>query len=331
MESLETKNPFINGILQAVDYDPAKYIIPEGTRGQRDYVMSRSSLMEFEPRIGKPTCPRKWLAGRQKEDTSSTLWGTIMDALLLSPEHFDERFIVQPLTYPATKTSTAVKSGECNIGDPIKWNNAATFCKEWKNEAEQTGKIIVSVEQRADAELSLERLKQDDRISEYVSCSQKQVYVTAEYRDKATGIVVKCKALLDLVPNKDHVDFGKTLADFKTTQCAENSKWKRSVFDFDYHVQAAWFLDIFVAATGQDRLEFYHILQENSAPFETGRRFMESAFLEHGRSTYLAALQFYCQCLKSNFWPGYDDVSNNANGLSINGWTSVDLEDWMIK
>jgi hypothetical protein len=174
-------------------------------------------------------------------------------------------------------------------------------------------------------EAAVARLHGDEIIHDLFSYSKKQVQVTGEYHDQETGIVVPVKALIDLLPITTHVDFGKCIVDLKTTTSAARRPYQRATYQYGYHVQAAWYLDLYVASTGEDRTDFLNVVQESFPPFQPGRRLISSELVELGRSDYIGALRDYCQCLKTGTWPDYERGDRVINGFSV-----VELEAWMI-
>jgi len=76
----------------------------------------------------------------------------------------------------------------------------------------------------------------------------------------------------------------------------------------------------------KQRKVFLHVIVENVPPFEPARRMLSEAFIAVGRARYVAALERYCECLKSGDWPGYDD----AGGDIVNGWRLVQPAAFMI-
>lgn len=286
-ERPEIQNPFTNSRVVAVQFDPEAYHKNEVPRGHSKFVMSRSELMEFA------TCPARWMSGYKDDDTKSTEWGTIMDVMFLDANRVSERLAVAPETYPDSKT-----------GLPKPWNWNATYCDEWRNK--RAGKVVVKHERHKDAEAALKALLADPDIAKIAYESAKQVYVVADYKDRATGITVQVKSLIDIVPFKDCTRFGKCLGDFKTCSDAEPRKYVRSINDYYYNVQAALNLDIYCAATGEDRCSFFNILQENFSPWQVGKRFISPTFIDLGRAKYTHALHLYCRCLSDGYWPGYE-------------------------
>jgi len=132
------------------------------------------------------------------------------------------------------------------------------------------------------------------------------------------------KILIDLCPAVDS-EWGKSLVDLKTATSAAVRPWTRAVHDHNLHVQAALYLDVWTACTGEDRTDFLHIVQESFAPYETCKRMLSAEYIEIGRMKYLDALKRYCQCLKTGIWPGYE-VSRE-----FNGWGIIEPEPWMVQ
>jgi hypothetical protein len=294
---------------KGIDY--AEYAKQTTTRGEPGYVLSRGDLMEFAK------CPRRWRLGyADDDDTKSTEWGQLLEIILLDKAHIFKRIAVTPLEYPAKPAKK---------GDPIEdkpWNWNATYCKDWREK--QGDKLVVAQKHFTEAEDAVQRLMDDKCIASLISASDSQVMVTGEYHDDATALVVPCRGLIDLHPSDPKSNFDDALADLKTCASAEPRPWARAVFQRGYHVQAALYLDLFNCATGEDRREFLHVLQENVKPFETARRSLSAEFISIGRDFYRNALVRYCQCLKSGTWPGYDDES------SAFPWQVVDVEPWMV-
>lgn len=306
----ETRNPFKAGSGRIVGTSvlPSAYHRAEHKRGSRDYVMSRSALMDFA------ACPAKWLAGAQDGDetgdTAATAWGSLMDGLITLPaEQFDELFAVCPDTY----------------GDKP-WNLNATYCKEWA--ADQGGKQIVKEPLFRKAQEAVQRLLDDEEFAQIVLASQKQVHVEAQYQDRATGIVVPFKILVDLLPPKEHETLGKSLIDFKTCRDASLRKWQRDVEEYGYQTQGATYLDVFNAVDGEDRQDFRHILSESEHPWQPGWRCLSLENVQVGRLEYTGALERYCRCLETGEWPGYEAQAQ----LRIDGkWAMVDPTPWKLK
>lgn len=291
------------------DVPNAEYRKQAFERGHPKHVMSRGSLMDFM------ACPSRWRKGYETPDTKATEWGTLIDTMALTPHLAVDRIAVAPATYPAEK------------GESKPWNWNANHCKEWRKQ--QGGKLVFKNETAQDAKAAIEILIGDPIIREFLECSERQVMVMADYQDDETGIVVPVKILIDLVPTHEHIPFGKSLADLKTSFTADPYVWEKKVFDDDLDTQGALYLDVYTAATNEDRVDFRHIIQESEPPFQVGRRWLTSEYIEIGRMKYLAALKRYARCLKENVWPDYDSEARPGRTL-INGWNETRPADWMM-
>ena len=278
------------------------YSRQDAKRGDGEFSMSRGELVNFASN------PAKWIAGfkEDSEATPSTDWGSMIDCLLTSPEKFDANFAVSPETYPDAKT-----------GEPKPWTGAANFCKAWKKE--QGDKTIIKSETMGSAEKAVSALRENQLIAELFSVSKKQVMVAGFWLDEATGLEIPIRVLIDLMPPKDHAIFGKWICDFKTARDGNPAKWPRVIDDHSYDVQAALITDLWIAATGEDRTDFVHIVQENVAPFHvtTPLPALSAEFLQYGRTKYQAALAKYAQCLATNVWPSYAPGGEVMFGLQM--------------
>ena len=300
-------NPLTNAKIVGDGIEPDTYHKTAGERGKPDFIMSRGNLVEFD------RCPSRWINGYESEETKASEWGSLIDALALDGHNFDAKFAVIPETYPATKT-----------GEPKEWNWNATYCKEWRDA--QGGKQVVKHETHQQAQNAIKFLFGDPQIGELIKFSKHQVMVMGEYRDEETGLIIPLKALLDLVPDLKHPQFGKCLADLKTCNSAAIYPWTKSVFDHSYHVQAALYLDLYTATTGEDRTDWLHVLQESFPPWQVGKRLLSAEFVELGRLKYVSALRRYCQCLKAGQWPGYEDGQRRV----LDGWSVVEPAPYMV-
>lgn len=332
MERPEFSNPFTNGKVIGQNIDPKEYHRRDEKvlRGNPAFVMSRSELMTFDEN------PWKWINGVEDDGSKSTDWGDLMDCVLLAPDRFDAQFVVAPPTYPANAKSTAVVNGECEVGDPLPWDGTASFCKKWKKENAEGRRVIKSTEMD-DVDKAQEVLySADPGIARVLQNSRKQVMVTAEYRDHATGLVVPFKILIDLLPDQvpDREDgqrdeVSRSIMDFKTAQTAEPREWAKALFRFQYHVQSSCYLDVYAAAVpGEERDRFKHIVQENTAPFYPMRHGVSDTLLRLGRDAYVPALRKYCRCVKDRQWPGYPALPGQ---IIIDGYHDALAPDWALK
>lgn len=266
--------------------------------------------------------PRRWRNGYQSPESKAKEYGELLDCLALTPMQWPRRFVVEPQTYPAPASHEKVKKGTIAEGDPLPWNNNATICKTWSDEQKRKGLTLVDFELNGKVHAALRVLQADPKASELLKSGVAQVWVAAEYKDKQTGLVVPVKCLIDLVPLADHPLYGEYLVDLKTSKSAAPGWFARDVYKYGYDLQAAWYLDLYNAASGEQRIDFAHIVQENFPPYETRVPILGRRFVERGRLRYHAALEVYCRCVCSGHWPGYD--------VSGCDWPITEPEEWML-
>ena len=96
-----------------------------------------------------------------------------------------------------------------------------------------------------------------------------------------------------------------------------------------YHVQSAFDLDLYNAATGEQRDTWCFVLSENFPPYETGRAILSLEKLNCGRIIYRAYLAKYAKCLATGKWPGYQDGVETLDGWSLDKASKLDELDAM--
>lgn len=280
-------------------------------RGTATFAMSPSQLKEFS------RCPQRWVNKYESPSSEAKEWGLLLDCLLLTPQHFETRYVVVPADAPKRPSKSQLRAKK-----PSKETVAAI---EWWAEFNQShpGCEIVDEALVSDCHAAIATLRRDEIAAAFVDSSDKQVLVKALWQDEATGLSVPARCLIDLAP-KSETEFAKCLGDLKSGRSAALVPFQRQCFDLSWHVQAAFDLDLYVAATGEDRNTWCFIVQENFAPWQPGKRLLSQSFLELGRTTYQRQLANYCLCLKTGVWPGYDDTDE-----AIQGWSLIEPDPWM--
>ena len=293
-------NPLVNARIISESTLPSDYMSQAAKRGEIGFEMSRSELCDFAP------CPARWRAGyREGASTSSQEWGSLLDCVVLTPEQFESRYAIVPSEYQNEK------------GEIKPWNFNANACKNWR--AANDGKDEVKSDALKDAHDAKAVLLGDPDIRDLLTDSARQVFVRADYEDRDTGLVIPVKCLIDIVPSPTGNN-ASSLADLKTASFAGHEHWKRECVKYGYDLQAAMCIDMFSLASGRHITDFLHVVQESFPPWQVAHPYFSGDWLNLARSKYIAILARYAQCLKTNVWPGYDT-----------GWTSMNLEEWMMR
>jgi len=110
------------------------------------------------------------------------------------------------------------------------------------------------------------------------------------------------------------------IVDLKTTEDAGKSGFGKSVWNYRYHVQAAFYLDAYRYQYGQDARGFIFIAVEKKPPFAVALYYATPEMIDIGRREYERDLRIYHRCLLTNEWPAYGD-----------GIEPIELPAWAYK
>ena len=247
-------------------------------RGNPGYVMSYSGLKDFAD------CPHKWLVEPKEKPSAAMVWGDLVDTICFEPMKFGERFAVRPNFYTDEN------------GNQKPWHHASNTCKLWLQENVKGREIVESAAVR-DANEAIDSIK-DAGLWGYLSDSQVQVRITADYTDERTGLVIPFGFTPDSVPNMDDC-----IADLK--KCYSIPKFESQVWTLKYFLQAWMYQQAWLAATGERKELFFWVVVEDQEPFEAALIECDPAWLEMGEIYFQNSMRLYCDCLASNTWPGY--------------------------
>lgn len=131
---------------------------------------------------------------------------------------------------------------------------------------------------------------------------------TIATKDFETGVPIKCRP--DLL-----TDSG-IIVDWKSTIDASPTGFAKSVANFGYHRQAAFYLDCCKYA-GVDVNRFLFVAVEKSAPYLVAVYELDEASIQLGRELNQRDLSQFAICQARNEWPGYSD---NIEALHLPNW-----------
>jgi hypothetical protein len=142
--------------------------------------------------------------------------------------------------------------------------------------------------------------------------------VSLFWHDERYGVDRKCR--LDWLPN---IVEGQSLIipDYKTTTSASPESLSRSVANFGYHMQHAWYVDAVEAVLGVSAL-FVFVAQEKSPPYLVTPFEIDQNGVETGRAKNDAALEMFADCTSSGFWPSWS--ADEIVSLSLPRWADRD-------
>ena len=238
---------------------------------------------------------------QEKALTDSLILGSLVDALTISPAELDN-FEELPETYINTK------------GQEMPFNLRSKSCKQAYDAIIADGVTPIKAEQMAEAERIVSGIRSNPAASQLIDSGKKQVSLVWE--DEDTGVL--CKGRLDLVDNE-------YITDIKTTRDATKDAFSRAIYQFGYHIQAAFYLDGW-ARLNKQSLGYKIIAAENSAPYCTAVYTLGEPSIESGQAQYKAALARYADILANDpdFQAGYSAI---AEPIDIPVWAVTKILD----
>lgn len=222
------------------------------------------------------------------EPTKAMIFGSAVHRSFLEPEIFKNEYAAAPVV---DKRTTKGKET---------W---AYF------EAENKGKKIISIDDCNTINDIVKALHSHEIVSKmFKNANQSNIEISAY----ANLEEVLCRGRCDFM--LPHLGM---IVDLKTTQDARPYEFQRSVVDYKYHVQAAYYLDLFTAATGIKFDKFCFVCVEKEAPHGVQVYVADPEMVEVGRYEYMKALHLYKECLAKDSWPSYPEKVLN---LSLPTW-----------
>lgn len=128
--------------------------------------------------------------------------------------------------------------------------------------------------------------------------------------DPETGVT--CRHRFDKLLNSG------VAIDLKTTIDARPDAFSRAIYNYNYHVQAAFYADQHEWITGIELADFIFIVVESEPPYATNIYRLSEESIQIGRETYRKALNIYASCRELDTWPAYD--TNGIQEISIPQW-----------
>jgi exodeoxyribonuclease VIII len=233
-----------------------------------------------------------------------------------SPAHY--RFREAPEPTRSMEIGTAIHTA---ILEPARFDAEYVLLKDVKDRraseykqavaAHGTERVLVSTE--ADNVIGMrESVLCNPRVTQWLASGG-----TAELSlfalDPVTGVVVRIRP--------DFLTASNAIIDLKSTLDARPEGFSKSILNYSYHMQAAFYMDVFKWATGESADSFRFIAVEKDLPHASMVYRLDDTALAEGRKMYRQALNTYAKCLEADLWPTYE---NSADDI-------ISLPDWEIR
>lgn len=255
---------------------------------------------EYRAAAGLSASDAKVLLGKRPPAESPALaFGTLVHTIILEPHRLDCYVSLDAAAIAGTNPKT---------GRPY---DAPQMTSKWKAavaEAEQDGKTVVALADWEAAHRMAEAVHAHRTARQVLDlCQRREVSGWAEH---PSGVLVKGR--LDML--------GVGLAgDLKTTQDADPDRFGRTCHDFGYHVSAANYLDIALAA-GEDVQGVCFVNVEKAEPYRVSVVELAPAAVNLGRERMAEACRRWLALDQRVELPLYGD-----------GFHRVDLPPWAYR
>jgi exodeoxyribonuclease VIII len=215
--------------------------------------------------------------------TPTFLIGSAVHAAILEPDEFKKRYAVEPTINKRTndgKTAYAELMAYA-AANRINYLDAETYasCEKMRDavHAHPAASVLLS-DGQAETRLDWQReiITEDGEIRE-----------------------VLLKAKPDWLSHNDFI------VDVKTTEDASPQGFGKSVWNYRYHVQDAFYMDAYEHFYGGPARGFIFIAVEKKPPYAVALYFLPNEVRERGRNTYERNLRTYLKCLETGEWPAY--------------------------
>jgi len=188
----------------------------------------------------------------------------------------------------------------------------------WKDaqaEAANSGRTLL-IESEYDAVLTIrDAVHADAWLNALIVSPHSQVEHSSYWIDPETGVL--CRSRPDLYRS----DLG-IIVDVKSTVSAHPNDFARSVINYGYHAQEAFYTDGH-RANGQQVEGFVFLAWEKKTPFVTARYELPPSIVDEGRAIMRKSLTYYAECQKANAWPGY---ASEITELAFKRWSYQEID-----
>lgn len=275
-----------------------------------------------------------YLRGRRREPTPAMILGDMVHKAILEPDLFKAKYakLPNPTDIPGclvTVDDLKKKATELGIEKGLSGSKGSIINllveKEptlvdfiWekiedKHRKANEGKTIIKAE---DFDTCMEMVK---KVHAHPRCQEGLLQGVPEqsmyWIDRETGVL--CKARPDFLRTNG------VIIDVKTTQDASLKEFEKSIANFRYHVQAAFYIDGLATLfdLNPDDVAFVFIAVEKTAPYGISVFRCNHAMVEKGRQLYRRDLELYAKCLRDNHWPSY---THEIQEIGLPAWAWAD-------
>ena len=262
--------------------------VPEDVYHQRVLGLASKGALDLVRR--SPAHYKAWVDGaKDNEESDALAFGKAFHCALLEPERFIGTYTVEP------------SFGDCRKKD----NRAARDA--WR--AEHAGSVLLSSDDHLACMRMTESIRRHPIAGKLLAGGEAEV--TARWRDEDTGI--ECKARADYLIRERRL-----IVDIKTAADASLESFRRSVANYGYHRQDAFYRAGFATA-GAPVDNFVFVVVEKTAPYAVAVYMLDERAQAAGRLAVRDAIETLADCLERNEWAAYPE---EIQVLELPGWAA---------
>jgi hypothetical protein len=238
--------------------------------------------------------------------------------ILRSPAHFKSR-----PKYDSTRAKEIGSAIHCAILEPERYSTDYVIVdcadrkkKEYNDACKLNPKDRTLTREEGEGVSGMQRavFANTAARSLLLACPSREVSVFAI--DPETGLLVKCR--FDIAPNAG------VAGDLKKCQDVRPREFSNSIQSYGYHMQVAFYSDVYYWATGERIHSMPIIAVEEQRPHACKVYEIGQESIDVGRTMYRKALDIYKESLDSGEWPAYGD---EVEPIEIPGWALNQFED----
>ncbi len=249
--------------------------VPEAIYHQRIPGVASKSALDLVDRA--PAVYAEWLKGAVREESEALAFGRAFHCALLEPGVYDQTYAVEP------------KFGDCRKTENKKRRD------DWRGE--NAGRVLIESEDAMAVVGMARAIRMHPLANRMLRDGVPEL--TLKWTDPDTGII--CKGRADY-----HVDSMSLCVDVKTTDDAREGAFSRSVANYGYFKQAAFYSDGF-DAIGKSLGHgcFWFLCVEKRAPYLVDTFNLDDDAIARGREWSRRTLRKLADCVESGEYPGY--------------------------
>jgi hypothetical protein len=116
----------------------------------------------------------------------------------------------------------------------------------------------------------------------------------------------------------DRVTGGTAIVDLKTTDDARPDSFSKTILQYGYHIQGAYYLDLWNDTCPEHKKEqFVIVAVESEAPFACAVYELDNEAIQKGRGEYIDVIAQYIECVRTGDWPAY---TQELQKISLPKW-----------